>query len=392
MRLASLVRKTTLENLRDWKVLVMTLSFAPFFTVLMHFYFESASESAYRLAVVNGDEGLALETGTSLNRGEDLITALREAANSDGGEALRLFEESDSAAAFAKLRAGSVDLVVVLPSLFTTTLEAYRQGREPPAAIVSTFGDPTNPKYLMAAAWSDAITYTYAAEVVDVRGPVEVNMQTIGEAESLSEFDLYVPGLLALAVMMLMFTAAASIIKEKDKGTLVRLRLSNMTTFEWLLAVTVVQTVLGVGAVAMTLFTAMAFGYQPAASLTALMLVSTLSSIAIVSVSVLVAAWLRSVFDLMTIGCFPFFILMFFSGGMFPLPDVRILEIAGRSVNVNDVLPTTHSISAFDKILNHGAGLGGVAFELAAIVLLSVVFFALGTLWFTKRHMSAKAA
>ena len=99
MRLASLVRKTTLENLRDWKVLVMTLSFAPFFTVLMHFYFESASESAYRLAVVNGDEGLALETGTSLNRGEDLITALREAANSDGGEALRLFEESDSAAA-----------------------------------------------------------------------------------------------------------------------------------------------------------------------------------------------------------------------------------------------------------------------------------------------------
>ncbi len=94
----------------------------------------------------------------------------------------------------------------------------------------------------------------------------------------------------------------------------------------------------------------------------------------------------------MTIGCFPFFILMFFSGGMFPLPDVRILEIAGRSVNVNDVLPTTHSISAFDKILNHGAGLGGVAFELAAIALLSVVFFALGTLWFTKRHMSAKAA
>ncbi len=36
VRLPSLVRKTTLENLRDWKVLVMTLSFAPFFTVLMH--------------------------------------------------------------------------------------------------------------------------------------------------------------------------------------------------------------------------------------------------------------------------------------------------------------------------------------------------------------------
>ena len=45
MRLSSLIRKATLENMRDWKVLVMTISFAPFFTVLMHFYFESASES-----------------------------------------------------------------------------------------------------------------------------------------------------------------------------------------------------------------------------------------------------------------------------------------------------------------------------------------------------------
>lgn len=392
MRLASLVRKTTLENLRDWKILVMTLSFAPFFAVLMHLYFESASESPYRVAVVNEDEGLAREAGTALNRGEDLIAALRLAASSDGAQVLRLYEANDSAAALARLRAGSADLVVVLPSRLTSTLEAYRQRSEPPAAIISTYGDPTNPKYLMAAAWSDAITYTYAAEVVDLGGPVEVSMQTMGEADSLSEFDLYVPGLLALAIMMLMFTAAASIIKEKDKGTLVRLRLSNMTTFEWLLAVTLVQTVLGVGAVAMTLFTAMAFGYEPDLSVTAVVLVSALSSIAIVGVSVLVAAWLRTVFDLMTVGCFPFFVLMFFSGGMLPLPDVRIFAIAGRSVNANDVLPTTHAISAFDKILNHGAGLGGVAFELAAIVVLSAAFFALGTLWFTKRHMSAKAA
>ena len=93
----------------------------------------------------------------------------------------------------------------------------------------------------------------------------------------------------------------------------------------------------------------------------------------------------------MTIGSFPFFILMFFSGGMFPLPDIRVFEIAGRSVNVNDILPTTHSISAFDGILNRGAGMTDVAFELAAISLLTVVFFALGTLLFTKRHMSAKA-
>ena len=77
---------------------------------------------------------------------------------------------------------------------------------------------------------------------------------------------------------------------------------------------------------------------------------------------------------------------------MFPLPDIRLFEIAGRSVNVNDILPTTHSISAFEKILNRGAGLSDVTYELTAISLLCVVFFSLGTFWFTKRHMSADAA
>jgi ABC-2 type transport system permease protein len=389
--LTSLICKTTLENLRDWKILILTLTFAPFFTVLMYHYFDAASESPYRLVVVNGDEGQTTETGTPLNRGEDLIAALGAAALTEGGQALRVIEAPDSEAAVARLRAGSVDLVVVVPSQFTSTLEAYRQGNEPQAATVTTYGDPSSPQYLMASAWSDAVIYTYAAEVADMAGPVEVSMQTIGAENSLSEFDLYVPGLLALAVIMLMFTAAASIIKEKDKSTLVRLRISNMTTLEWLLAVTLVQIVLGVLAVALTLATAMAFGYRPHIPLPALTLVSAASSVAIVGISILVAAWLRTIFDLMTIGSFPFFVLMFFSGGMFPLPDIHLFEIAGRFVNVNHILPTTHSISAFDDILNHGAGLSGVTYELVAISLLSMLFFGVGTLLFTKRHMSANA-
>ena len=45
MRLNALLRKTMIENFRDWKMLVMTLSFAPFFVVLMYFYFEDATTS-----------------------------------------------------------------------------------------------------------------------------------------------------------------------------------------------------------------------------------------------------------------------------------------------------------------------------------------------------------
>ena len=119
------------------------------------------------------------------------------------------------------------------------------------------------------------------------------------------------------------------------------------------------------------------------------MVVGLFTSVSIIAVSVVVAAAMRTIFDLLTIGCFPFFIMMFFSGGMLPLPDLRLFTLFGHPVNANAILPTTHTEIALGKVLNHGAGLGDVVFELAAISLLTVLYFALGIWWFTRRHMRA---
>ncbi len=387
MRLIGLLRKTLVENLRDWKILIMTLTFAPFFTVLMYFYFESADQAPYRVIVVNHDEGTTAADGHPINAGQDLISELTNATHADGTQVLRMLPAGETVTARERVVDGSADLMIEIPREFSQTLQEHRQRAATRSVSVSTYGDPTNPQYLAAAAWCDAIVYLFASTQADLPNPVEFDVQTIANDRTLSGFDLYVPGLLALALIMLMFTAAASLIKEKDKGTLVRLRMSNMTTFEWLTAVTLVQVVLGLLAVALTLETAIALGYEPSGSLIAMTLVTVLSCVAIVAVSVVVAAWLRTIFDLMTIGSFPFFILMFFSGGMFPLPHVRVLEIAGRSLDANDVLPTTHSIAAFDKVLNQGARLGELTFEMGAIAILSVGFFAVGTWLFVKRHL-----
>ena len=233
------------------------------------------------------------------------------------------------------------------------------------------------------------ITYEYATAAAGMKIPLEIQVNTVSGKQTLNEFEMYVPALLGLALMMLMFTAAASIIKEKDKGTIIRLRLSNMRTFEWLLAVSLVQVILGMLALVVTYITAAVLGYKTSGSLPAMLLVGFLSSLSIIAISLIVAAYLRTIFDLMTIGCFPFFILMFFSGGMFPLPPLQLFTMGGRTININDMLPTTHAINAMSKILNYDASLGEVGYELAAIIVLTIVFFALGVWVFTRRHMRA---
>jgi ABC-2 type transport system permease protein len=391
MRLISLFIKTVIENLRDWKILVLTLGFGPFFVVLMFFYLGETTKSPYGVIVVNLDEGAANVDGGSLSAGEALIAEMIDARYPEGTKLFEVHQEQETGAALDQLADGSVDLVIEIPEQFSQVLLAYRQGNQLPPVIVKTYGDSANVNYLMAAAWSDMITYEYAMALTGLKSPLEIQASTASETAALDDFALYVPALLALALIMLMFTAAASLIKEKDKGTIIRLRLSSMTVFEWFSAVSLTQTIVGLLAMLLTFLTAVALGYRTSGSLSAMMVVGLLSSLSIMAISLLVAAFLRTIFDLLTIGCFPFFILMFFSGGMFPLPPLRLLTVGGRSVSINDFLPTTHTISALGKILNHDAGLGDVAFELGAILVLTVVFFATGAWLFTRRHMRAHA-
>lgn len=379
MRFLSLFRKTAIENVRDWKILVMTLTFAPFFVFLMYFYFEEAAVT-YRVVVVNRDAGPV---------GDALVAQLADLRSAEGTQILQVREETELAAAQERVRTRAADLAVEIPEDFTRALEAHAVGRDASPAVIRSYGDEGNVNSPLAMALSDFLAYEYAARMTGNAGPLRVEAADVGAAQSQDDFGRYVPGLLALALMMLMFTAAASIIKEKDKGTLVRLRLSNMTTFEWLAAVSVTQCLIGVVAVGVALLAAMAFGYRPSGSIWAAAVVCLVSSMAIMGISLIVAATLRTIFDLVTIGSFPFFVLMFFSGGMFPLPDVPLFALAGRTVNVNDVLPTTHSIVAFDRILTSDGGLGDVVFELGAIALLTVACFAIGTWMFVRRHMRA---
>ncbi len=388
MRLTSLFRKSLVETFRDWKILILVLSFAPFFILIMHVYYSKAPEH-YRIVVVDQDEG-ASAPGGALQAGRGLIAALSAVQSEEGGEVLQVVQEAEIGTARRHLENRNADLVLEIPRDFSRVLFQYRQGSRPPAAVIRTYGDPSNIKHIMAGAWCDMVAYQYAAALAGTESPVTFAVEAVSSGRaSLTEFQLSVPPILTLALMMLMFTGAAALIREKDRGTLVRLRISNMRVYEWLTGESLTQIILGLLALALTFLTAVALGYETSGSLFALMAVGSLTSLSIMAISVLVASFIRTVFDLWTVGCFPFFILMFFSGGMFPLPDLPLFGLAGRTINAADLLPTTHALSALSRILNGGAGLGRVAFELGAISLLTAMFFALGIATFARRHMRA---
>jgi len=388
MRLSTLFKKTMLENFRDWKIIILTVTFAPFFVLLMYLYYGDTVKP-YRIILINRDQGVTTHDHTVFAAGEALIAEMQKAAYPDGKNILEIKFETETGTAQERLKDKAAELIVEIPGNFSRILQDFRDRKESPPAIITTTGDPANLKYIMAAAFSDAVIYQYVLAVTGQKGPLDFQYNTVSSKTSLSEFDLYVPGLLVLSLMMLMFTAAASMIKEKDKGTIIRLRLSKMTTTEFFTSISIGQVIIGLLALGLSYLTAASLGYRSSGSLFNMMVVGAISCLSIVAVSLVVAGLLRTIFDLMTIGCFPFFILMFFSGGMFPLPSLTLFSIGTRAVNVNDILPTTHTTTALNKILNFDAGLGDIGHEMIAIMVLTVVYFLIGLWLFKKRHLQA---
>jgi ABC-2 type transport system permease protein len=285
------------------------------------------------------------------------------------------------------LKNRDADLLLIIPADFSLRLRRYLEKKNEGVPRLTSIGDHGNARFTMAAAFVDFIAYSYVSEAAKVQMPLQIDFQSITQGRSLTEFDLYIPALLVLSIIMVLFTAAASLIKEVDKGTITRLILTKLSIFEFLSAIAANQVLIGTTALGLTYLSALHVGYRSSGSILLFFLVGALSSLAVVAISFLVAAFIKTIFELLTVGVFPFFVLMFFSECMFPLPRLTIFRLAGHSFYANDVLPTALTVKAFNKILNFQAGLGDLSFEIGGIVIMTLFYFTLGVWLFRRRHI-----
>jgi len=388
MRFLAYLQKTFKENVREWKITVLALVFGPFFVYMMYAYFGSATVR-YTLLVVNRDRAVPAASGR-LGAGDDLLAQWRAAKYPDGKAVFQVKEIAEAEEGIRELQDRSADLLLLIPADFSLRLSECMENKNGAVPRLTNVGDHSNVRFTVATAFVDFVAYAYISQVAKVVMPLQVDFQPVAAGRDLSEFDLYVPALLVLAIIMVLFTAAASLIKEVDKGTISRLILSRLTAFEFLGAIAANQVLISTAALGLTYLAALHVGYRSAGSLALFLLVGALSSLAVVAISLLVAAFMRTIFELLTVGVFPFFVLMFFSECMFPLPRITLFRLAGHAFYANDLLPTALTVKAFNKILNFRAGLGDLSYELGGIVVLTVLYFVLGAWLFHRRHVRVR--
>ena len=378
--------KSIREQIRDYWILILTLVFAPFF-VFVYYLMSEAETPVYDIVFVNQDETVFF-FGSPVNLGDTLIHYLKEYAGTEEDVFLEFSRADNREEGIKMLNTGEVDVMVVLPGDMTPHLinPEYSSGM----ATLELVGDVTEIKYIIGAIWTGELVNQFILEASGIKMPVSWKETTLGYSGSRSEFDMYVPGLMIFAIIMMMFTASASIVREPEAGTLERLKISNLTAFQYLSGISLIQVIIGIISLLLTMAVAVGLGYEVIpGTFWFIMLIGILTSLSMISFSLIVAAICRSIKDVAIIGTFPLILLMFFSGAFFPLSGGKLFTIGKMTFHLNDILSPTWAVDALNKVLIKGMNIPASFPEMSAIVILTVLYFILGVWGFQRRHMRA---
>lgn len=389
MRLLSVFRKSLREQVRGPSSLALTLLITPFMVVL-YWLFLGGGSTTYSVLVLNNDAGVQLADGSKLACGEEAIEAMQGVTYADGQSILRVIPATNRAKAEVRLKDRDAAALVIIPIDFSRAIQASQQAGEPTTTSVVMVGDLANPQYTVAGVIAIAALDEYIQAAIAQQRPIQFTEEPLGASAARTEFETYVPGLFILSVVMLVVQAAMTVAREVEAATLLRLQLTRMTSLDLLGGISATQVLIGVTSVVLTFLTAWALGFRSQGPLWVAIVVGAVTSLSIVGVGLLVACFSRTVSEAFIYASFPLMLLMFFTGAVFPMPQIPLFAISGHTIGLFDLLPPTHAVVALNKVLTLGAGLGEVVYELTAVLVLSVVYFALGVWLFKRTHLRAQ--
>ncbi len=385
MKLFAVIIKSLKEQLRSYWVLLLTLFMGPFF-IFVYFLIVESSKPQYNLLFMNNDKGI-MAGDTSLNHGDSLITYFKHTLNDSASVPFHIDETGSRSQGIQSLMEKHSDALLVISATFSEDIAGRKYSDSAQSQPIEFVGDLTSMKYLISAVWAGEMLNEYMYSATGTSRIVNITETPLGASGNIDDFNMVVPGILVLSLIMLMFTSSIAFVSEVENKTIMRLKLSRVNTIEFLGGIGVVQVMVGIAALLLTLVTAIFLGFSYEGSLLILILVTALTSVSIIAFSLIIAAITKSANEVLIVGNFPMFLFMFFTGAAFPLKSEVLFTIAGYPVNIQGLMTPVHAISALNKALVMNMSLLSILPEIIAILLLTLLYFIIGATIFKQRHL-----
>ena len=361
MRALLVARKNLLEMAREWQLLGLVILLPLAFLAITAFGYSSPLLVTHPVWVV--DSG---------HQGAALIEQLRTLRYADGRPIFDFTQATDRDAVETALKEQTA----------TALMTVAGDGSK-----VTIRGDPLYGRFYRASTILESAINRYADGLAGRPEVVRLAEEPLGAASPQSEFDVYAPGMMIFALLLIIPQTAMLVAREMRWKTLHRLRLACLRAWELLAGVSIAQMVVAVIQVAVIFVAAVGLGFHNQGSLWLAFVVGLVVSFSAVGMGLVVACFVEDDSQAINVGSTVTMLQVFLSGSFFQLPPLTVFTLAGHQIDLFDIFPATHGFLAVQQVLSYGAGLREVSFRLGMALALSVLYFGVGVAVFQRLQM-----
>ncbi|MEW6010179.1 MAG: ABC transporter [Methanobacterium sp.] len=424
MKFISIAIKDFKELIRDQRGLFMILGFPLFFMLVFGFAFGGMGQEnePHLLAVVNYDQGANFPlTNEEVNFGNNFTEVLQDSKYEDSDVNLFNVTVTTESEADRLIKSREVDAAIIIPEDFSQSMveliisnlnqqnimvipEGTTNASNNFTSVIIK-GDTSFSNFGVSQAilvgtlqqfqeeTVSAISETISPSTAPSAESITTSVESVPGTESFSMFDFLAPGMMVFAILLLATTVAAALSREVETGTLARLKMSRMRSFDLLFGGLIPWSLVAAAQIVILLVVAIIMGFKWQGGLNSLILaifIAVIGGIASVALGMIIAAFAKNDRQAANLGTLVTVPVSFLSGAFFALPPVVIGDFLGKQVQIYDLLPWTHTLTALRAVLTFGEGLNDITYSLGWMIVLTLILFVIGVGIFSRTRLSAE--
>jgi ABC-2 type transport system permease protein len=440
-------RKGITEIFRDKRGFALLLGFPVVLIVVFAFAFGSGSflsggSIPHQIVVVNNDAGVRVAVNNStqyVNYGTNFAGVLANATAENSTTNLFHLNNVSQEQAEEMLKTRGIDALIVIPQNFSSAFAAMvnnsarmgitssvgqqaiaNAGLSPGATNVNLPKAENASSFLTLQGDSGYINFATSQGIVSAifdqyknnaetqaltaassgqaqtlfNDSIPLVIQPIPGTQSFSLFDYTVPGLIVFALLLQISVISGNTVRESERGTLNRIKLSKARSFDLLFGTFIVWSVITVMQVLVFIAIAIALGYHHQGDFSSLglaVVIGVIAGMASISLALIISSFVKNERQASTLSAMISMPLGFLAGAFIPLPRQVLGTFGGRTYQIYELLPWTHAISALRSVLTYGSGLSAdVIFEMSWLIVLTAIFFAVGVMCYSRAQLRAE--
>ncbi len=400
MKFTSIAVKDFKELIRDRRGLFFILLFPIFFMLIFGFAFGGTGQSntLQNIVIVNHDQGAVTSVG-EINYGDKLITILNTTKYPNTNDKTFNITLANESQAQSLIELGTVNAGLIIPANYSksvVSLQALSSGQSSSSANVTSTpiieGDEGYMGFGVSQASLSVVLNAYQQDLAKEPSNINIKVQGVPGTQNYSEFDFLAPGMMVFAILLLATTVAAILTREVESGTLLRLKMSKMRSFDLLFGGLIPWSLVAGAQVVILVAVAILLGLHWQGGINSIILaiiIGIIGGVASIALAMIIASFAKNDRQAANLGTLIVVPTSFVVGAFFQLPQ-EYVTVFGHTFLIYNILPWTHTLDALRSVLIYGQSLSSVAYQIESSIILTLILFAIGVVLFSKTRLGAE--